>query len=164
MQMTIFVVLVSVLDTFFVWVWHNIWLIPSMMLAVALTEKLTGFIKSDFLWTHYLIHFRDPGFNYFRVSEWFSCFGQYMCYSKSVLWYSLISCFWICEKKISCDDKAFNFVQFINMKLYWIFCLFWFMCPVIMLSNLIFCSDKIIWTTLFFFFVFSLLWYYASQI
>jgi len=24
MQMTIFVVLVSVLDTFFVWVWHNI--------------------------------------------------------------------------------------------------------------------------------------------
>jgi len=64
-----------------------------MMLAVALTEKLTGFIKSDFLWTHYLIHFRDPGFNYFRVSEWFSCFGQYMCYSKSVLWYSLISCF-----------------------------------------------------------------------
>jgi hypothetical protein len=48
------------------------------MLAAALTESLTVFVKYDFLWTHYLNHFRDPGFNYFRVCEWFSCVGQYV--------------------------------------------------------------------------------------
>jgi len=89
-----------------------------MMLVAASAERLIIFIKSDFLWTHYLIHFRDPGFNYFRVSEWFSCFGQYMHYSKSVLWYSFISCFCIGEKKLSCVDKGFHCLQFINMKLY----------------------------------------------